>query len=333
MPRVPAEERARRPELRRERFAPSPTGDLHLGGAYIAFVAFLRARAHGGTFLVRMEDLDPPRVVRGAADRILDDLAWLGLEWDEGVRIEGPHAPYLQSLRASLYEDAIARLDALGLVYPCTCTRAEIAASAPHAGEEGPRYPGTCRDPKNRKSDRPASLRLRVPDDERRLVTFHDDLHGSLTEDVAETVGDFVLRRADGIASYQLAVAYDDAVMAIDGVVRGDDLLSSTARQVLIMNLLGMRAPRYLHLPMVLAPDGTRLAKRHQSRWSGSTIAELRDASVDRCEILGVLAHAVGIRDSEAPLDVEEAIALARNRAPMRTSPWTPPLRWVRPKT
>lgn len=297
----------------RSRFAPSPTGDLHLGGAYIAVAAYLRAQ--GGPFVMRVEDLDPPRVVRGAEERILDDLRFLGISWDE---------EYRQSERAPIYNNAIERLGEL--VYPCTCTRGEIAASAPHAGEEGPRYPGTCRDPRNRKAGRPASLRLAVPEG---LVTYHDELHGTRSEDVFATVGDFVLRRADGVASYQLAVIVDDVMMIVDEVVRGDDLLSSTARQVLIANLLGERAPRFMHLPLVLGPDGTRLAKRHQSRYGGSTIRELCDRGVTAEEILGALAHALSVIDRDEPTDLRTLMQAARERPPRRTEPWPVPSRWV----
>lgn len=307
----------------RQRFAPSPTGDLHLGGAYIALAAWLRARASGDAFVVRDEDLDRPRVVPGAIDRILDDLTWLGLDWDEGPRVSGPHAPYAQSQRAQIYERAIAALG--DLVYPCTCTRAEIAASAPHAGEEGPRYPGTCRDPKNRRADRQASLRLRVPEG---VVSFDDEIHGPQREDVAEVVGDFVLRRADGIAAYQLAVVVDDLAMNIEEVVRGDDLLGSTARQVLLMQLLGGRVPRFVHLPVVLGPDATRLAKRHQSRWVGSTIRELADLGISSEEIVGELGAALGVGDGPTT-----AKLLVGAGIPRRTTPYSVPARWVRPRS
>ncbi len=279
-----------------------------------------------------MEDLDPPRVVPGSAARILDDLTWLGLAWDEGPGVGGPYGDYSQSRRSEKYSAAIADLEARGHVYPCTCTRAEIsrAASAPHAGEEGPRYPGTCRDPSRRRAGRPASLRLRVPDDGRARIRFVDAFAGPQDEDVGAQVGDFVLLRADGVASYQLAVTVDDVAMRVEEVVRGDDLLPSTARQILLAQLLDGAPPAYAHLPMVLGPDGERLAKRHQSKWRGSTIAELREVGVTAAAILRVLGDALGfVIDEDASLGhlIESA-----GTTPMRPrAAWAPPREWLRP--
>jgi glutamyl-tRNA synthetase len=326
----------------RTRFAPSPTGDLHLGGALCALAAFVRARASGGTFVVRMEDLDPPRVVAGAAERILDDLAWLGLDEDEGPRVGGPYGPYVQSARGDRYAAAIEALRALGArervarVYECTCSRAEIAraASAPHAGEEGPRYPGLCRDGA-RAPGRPAALRLRVPEvqgDARRRVRFEDLVRGPIEEDVSASVGDFVLRRADGVWAYQLAVAVDDGAMAIDEVWRGDDLLGSTARQILLQRLLELPSPRYGHLPVVRGPDGERLAKRHQSGLRGSTIAELRADGVSADEILGELAFALGLAERAAPSARAAVVEAARAKA-ISPRPWPLPARWIRARS
>ncbi|MFI5300931.1 MAG: glutamate--tRNA ligase family protein, partial [Polyangiales bacterium] len=175
----------------RGRFAPSPTGDLHLGGALVAIASYLRVRARGaGAYVVRVEDLDPPRIVAGAEARIFEDLAWLGVTSDEDPHVGGPYGPYRQSERGENYRTAIAALEARGLVYPCTCSRAEIAraSSAPHEGEEGPRYPGTCRDPARRRSDRAAALRVRLPDDA--TIAFEDLACGAIEQDVAATVGD-----------------------------------------------------------------------------------------------------------------------------------------------
>jgi glutamyl-tRNA synthetase len=211
----------------RGRFAPSPTGELHLGSAATAVVCAAAAMRAGGALVLRMEDLDTPRVVAGAAEAILDDLRWLGLRWDEGPDVGGPSAPYAQSKRAPLYEAALADLARRGLTYLCDCSRAEIArvASAPHAGEEGPRYPGTCRahGMRARAFKRSPAVRLAVPEG---TITVHDRVLGPLSEDVARTTGDFVLRRGDGVFAYQLAVVADDLAMGITEVVRGADLAS-----------------------------------------------------------------------------------------------------------
>ncbi|HEY2515751.1 MAG TPA: tRNA glutamyl-Q(34) synthetase GluQRS, partial [Polyangiaceae bacterium] len=246
----------------RTRFAPSPTGDLHLGGAWTALASWALARKARGAFVLRMEDLDPPRVVRQSAERILDDLAWLGLGWDEGPDVGGPYAPYAQSQRGGLYAEAVERLRGQGLVYPCDCSRAEIAraASAPHAGEETV-YPGTCRDkPIAREFKRDPAWRLRVPEGTR--VSVEDGAVGTIEQDVGRECGDFVLQRGDGVFAYQLAVIVDDVAMRITDVIRGADLAPSTPRQVLLARLLGAEPPRYVHLPMVVASDGARLAKR-----------------------------------------------------------------------
>lgn len=276
------------------RFAPSPTGDLHLGGALVAYVSWVIARRTGGAFVVRVEDLDPPRVVRGAEERILDDLEWLGLSSDEPI--------VRQSARGALYEEAIATLASRGLVYPCDCSRAEIArvASAPHEAEL--RYPGTCRDKDPaRPMKREPALRVRVPEGER----FCEDwVRGRFTQDLARDVGDFVLRRADGVFSYQLAVAVDDAAQAIDLVVRGDDLLSSTPRQLYLLEMLGAtHRPLYAHLPMVVDSTGQRLAKRTRAR----SVRELREAGVEKDAILGLLGQASFSAPLSCPLEWEQA--------------------------
>ena len=283
----------------RGRFAPSPTGDLHLGGARTALCAWLAARSSGGSFVLRMEDLDGPRVVPGAASRILEDLRRLGLDWDEGPDIGGPgvgHGPdfYVQSRAGARYQAAVDELRALGLAYPCWCSRAEIAraASAPHAGEEGPRYPGTCRDPdpahaqEMTRAGRQPAIRFRVPPD---AVEVIDRICGTRRFEPAQAVGDFVIRRSDGLFAYQLAVALDDSSMAIDEVVRGDDLLSSTARQLLILRALGLREPTsFAHVPLVLGPDGQRLAKRHGD--GRGSVRALLDGGLSPERLIGALA-------------------------------------------
>ena len=278
----------------RGRFAPSPTGDLHLGSAATALVAWLSARARGGRFVLRVEDIDGPRVVPGSEARQLDDLRWLGLEWDEGPDVGGPHAPYRQSERHGRYEDALARLEQQGLVYRCDCSRAEIArvASAPHPGDEGPRYPGTCRERPPGPWRRPPAIRLRVPD---RDVTVDDALHGRCTQNVQQAVGDFVLKRGDGAYAYQLAVVVDDLDMQVTEVVRGYDLLASAPRQALLAELLGGRAPAFCHVPLVVHADGSRLAKRT----AGTAVRDHRLASAE--VLVGRLAHILGLVADPGP--------------------------------
>jgi glutamyl-tRNA synthetase len=270
------------------------------------------ARRAGGRFVVRVEDLDPPRVVKGSEARILDDLRWLGLDWDEGPDVGGPCAPYTQSARGPLYTAALEWLGARGLTYPCDCSRAEIArvALAPHAGEEA-RYPGICRDlDPGRKMKREPATRLRVPAGE---LGFVDGVLGPYRHDVASVVGDFVLRRGDGVFAYQLAVTVDDLAMEITDVVRGADLLASTPRQILLARLLGAEAPRYWHVPLVVATDGSRLAKRTP----GGTIRELREAGLRREAIVGPLREGLGLGATSA----------------WPTSPWPIPEEWSRTRS
>ena len=283
----------------RGRFAPSPTGALHLGNARTALLAWLHARAAGGAFVMRVEDLDAGRVRPGIMERQLDELRWLGLDWDEGPDVGGPHAPYLQSLRQDRYEDALRRLAARGDLFACGCSRRDIAraASAPHAGDEGPRYPGTCRAEVVRpdvssltghaRGDR--ALRMRAEPGE---VCFHDLAMGRCCFDPADE-GDFVVRRKDGVAAYQLAVVVDDAAMEITHVVRGADLLSSTARQILLYRALGLTVPAFLHVPLMLGGDGERLAKRH----GAVSLGEMRDAGVPAEAVVGWLASTCGLAE------------------------------------
>lgn len=289
----------------RGRFAPSPTGDLHLGGACTALCAWLAARARGGRFVLRIEDIDTPRVVPGSEARILEDLRWLGLDWDEGPDVGGDFGPYRQSERTVLYEQAIERLETAGLVYPCDCSRAEIvrASSAPHPGEEGPVYPGTCRHlAAQRTFRRPPALRLRVPDGE---LLVDDALHGPRASRVAAESGDFVLQRGDGLFAYQLAVVVDDLAMGITEVVRGADLLSSTPRQVLLATMLGGKPPSYAHAPLVVSEDGSKLAKRAR----GVAVRHHREAGEDPGHLVATIARAIGLaRDDEQALSPSELV-------------------------
>ena len=302
--------------ITRGRFAPSPTGALHLGNARTALLSWLAARAAGGAYLVRIEDLDAPRIRPGAEDRILSGLRWLGLDWDEGPDVGGPFAPYRQSERAERYADALSRLRAAGAVYPCFCSRAEVAAAAdaPQGpGDEGPRYPGTCRDlaaaeVESRARRRPPAWRFRVPAG---AVEFEDGVHGPQRRDVASETGDFVVARADGIPAYQLAVVVDDAAMAVGEVVRGDDLLASTARQLLLYRALGLSTPRFAHVPLVNGEDGVRLAKRH----GALSLDELRERGADPRAVVGLLAALSGLAAPGArvePRDLVPAFSLAR---------------------
>src|SRR5437868_10787745 len=267
----------------RGRFAPSPTGELHLGNARTALLSWLWARKGGGGYAIRIEDIDTPRVRPGMAEQQLAELAWLGLDWD------GP--PVFQSQRAGLYEDALRKLG--DHVYECFCSRAEIAAaSAPH-GDEGPRYPGTCANltraqRAERRRTRSPSLRLRVPPGP---LVFHDEIAADQSFDTRQLVGDFVLRRGDGIFAYQLAVVVDDGAMGITQVLRGADLLSSTARQILLHRLLGHRELRWAHAPLVVAPGGERLSKRDRPL----SLSALGARGADPARIVAVLAHLSGM--------------------------------------
>lgn len=238
----------------RGRFAPSPTGPLHLGSLVTALASWLDARAHGGDWLVRIEDIDYPRCVKGADFDILQTLERLGLHADE--------APEWQSRRESLYGDALRRLDASGQLYPCGCSRKEIADSLIHVRERHQTlgYPGTCRNGLHGKL--PRAWRVRVPDGPAAMICFDDRWQGRQCQDLETELGDFVLRRADGLWAYQLAVVVDDAAQGITHIVRGSDLLDSTPRQIHLQHLLGLPTPSYLHVPVVVNADGDKLSKQ-----------------------------------------------------------------------
>ena len=299
--------------LERGRFAPSPTGELHLGNARTALLSWLWARAAGGSYVLRVEDLDAPRVRPGLAEQQLEELRWLGLDWDGEV--------CRQSARAAAYDAAIARLGEQ--VYECFCSRAEIAAaSAPHAlSEEGPRYPGTCRALTRAQRDarrklRAPALRLRVPDGP---IAFDDELAGPQAFDVQAQVGDFVLRRADGVHAYQLAVVVDDAEARVTQVLRGADLLPSTARQLLLYRQLGSPAPRWAHAPLVLSASGERLSKRD----GAVSLAALRSGGADPAAVVARLAQLSGLEPRRSPRELVAGFTLALvSRAPSRLSGW-----------
>ncbi|WER45006.1 tRNA glutamyl-Q(34) synthetase GluQRS [Cupriavidus sp. WKF15] len=271
----------------RGRFAPSPTGPLHMGSLVTALATWLDARAHGGQWLVRIEDIDYPRCVRGADSDILQTLERLGLIPDE--------PPVWQSRREALYADALQRLDAAGQLYPCGCSRKEIADSLLHVRERHQTlgYPGTCRNGLNGKL--PRAWRVRVPDGPAATICFDDRWQGRQCQDLETEVGDFVLRRADGLWAYQLAVVVDDGLQGITHIVRGADLLDSTPRQIHLQHLLGLPTPAYLHVPVVVNAIGEKLSKQ-----SGAQAIDTR-APLDALRAAG--AH-LGLRNEGK--DVED---------------------------
>jgi glutamyl-tRNA synthetase len=268
----------------RGRLAPSPTGYLHLGHARTFWTAQERAVRAGGALVLRIEDLDPARSRPEFLHGITEDLRWFGFQWQEGPDVGGSFEPYTQSERMSLYAAALGHLQRVGAVYPCACSRQDVlrALSAPHAGEDEPVYPGTCRDRAGTfPSGARVNWRFRVPDG--RAVAFLDGRLGPQAFVAGKDFGDFVVWRHDGVPSYQLAVAVDDALMRITEVVRGEDLLRSTARQILLYEALGYAAPAFYHCPLLADAEGNRLAKRHaalslrQLREQGRQPDEIRE--------------------------------------------------------
>ena len=274
------------------RFAPSPSGRIHLGNILCCLLAWLSARQKGGKVVLRIEDLDTARCPRRYAEQMIGDLHWLGLGWDEGPGAKGQDGPYYQSERTALYEAALGRLAEKGIVYPCFCTRAELhAASAPHRSDGQTVYAGTCRhlsaaERAEKERSRRGALRLIVPEETWRFTDGH---MGVYEENLARDCGDFLLRRSDGMFAYQLAVVVDDAAMGVTEVVRGSDLLSSTARQLYLYDLLGLKAPRFIHFPLLLSSDGRRLSKRD----ADAGLDDLRGKLAPE-EILGRLAYLAG---------------------------------------
>lgn len=297
---------SRRP---RGRFAPSPTGRIHLGNVFTAVMSWLSVKSRGGSWVLRIEDLDPQRSKREYAERIEDDLRWLGLDWDEGgLENRGTYGPYSQSLRTEMYEDVLRQLDATGMVYPCRCRRADLLATqAPHRSDGRVIYGGRCLPVRlggiavewPREG---SALRLHVPD---RVVEFDDVVCGHQVSSLREDCGDFILRRADGAWAYQLAVVADDALMGITEVVRGNDLLLSTAQQIYLFESLGYEAPEYVHLPLVCNAQGVRLSKRDM----GVDMGALR-GRYSREDLLGRIAAMAGIVPQARPVSPDELLVI-----------------------
>jgi len=284
------------------RLAPSPTGAQHLGNARTYLIAWLSARSRNGDVRLRIEDIDSPRVKKGAADQSLQDLSWLGLDWDGD--------PIVQTSRLPLYESALESLKRQELVYPCTCTRTDIAtsASAPHAEHEGPVYPGTCSHRRVGDADtflgenRTFAWRFRVSHSPR----FHDFHAGDQFIDMNQLGGDFVIWKSAGSPAYQLAVVVDDAAMGITEVIRGDDLLPSTPRQLLLYRALGFAPPSFAHIPLVVGEDGRRLAKRH----GDTRLATLREAGVKPEAVVGLLAWSCGWLGQPEQISAQELLPM-----------------------
>ena len=275
------------------RFAPTPSGRMHLGNVFSALMAWASVRSQNGSLILRVEDLDIRAHNPQYTSLLLDDLQWLGLTWDKG--------PYYQSRRTELYQEALLDLRQQGLLYPCFCSRADLhAAQAPHASDGTYVYAGTCRnlsqsERKELSSHKIPATRIHVPN---KIYAFEDKVYGSTSQNLAESCGDFIVQRADGVFAYQLAVVVDDADMDITEVVRGSDLLSSTPRQLYLQDMLGLSHPTYAHLPLLVAPDGRRLSKRNHDL----DLGVLRSQGKTPEEILGFLAYCVGLAEENEPL-------------------------------
>ncbi len=290
------------------RFAPTPSGRMHLGNVFSALMAWLAVRSADGRMVLRIEDLDTRAQNPQVAQDLMRDLEWLGLDWDEG--------PHYQSQRRDLYQAAVDDLAARGLTYPCFCSRADLhAASAPHASDGTYIYQGTCRgltpaQVAEKATVRPPATRLIVPaaTDPAGTIAFTDAVYGPQREVLASECGDFIIRRSDGVFAYQLVVVVDDGLMGINQVVRGMDLLGSCARQTYLARLLGFQPPAYAHVPLLVAPDGRRLAKREKDL----DLSALRAAGVSPQQICGALAAAAGFIEpgqKSSPQELIEAFS------------------------
>lgn len=282
------------------RFAPTPSGRLHLGNILCAMLAYLSVRSQGGRFLLRIEDVDIPRCPRRLAQQAIEDLRWLGFTWDA--------EPLYQSDRSDIYRAALDRLSAGGHTYPCFCTRAQLMSlAAPNLGDTQVIYQRTCanltpEEAAERAQSRAPAIRLRVPDKE---VSFMDGLFGVRCENLERDCGDFILRRSDGLYGYQLAVVVDDALSGVTEVVRGRDILSATPRQIYLQHLLGDDTPAYVHIPLLVDHQGRRLAKRDKDL--DLTALALRFTPED---ILGMLAYSAGLLEEIRPMTLEGLIPL-----------------------
>lgn len=293
----------------RGRFAPSPSGRMHLGNLLAALLAWLDVRSLGGTMVLRMEDLDPDRCRREYAELIADDLDWLGLTWDEGWDGSEAGMRYAQSARTAYYTEVFEKLERLGLVYPCWCSRAErLAAAAPHS-DGAERVPACrCRDLSEAEREAPErqgrapAYRISVPHE---TIEFTDGHYGPCRQDLFRACGDFILRRSDGVYAYQLAVTADDAAMGITRVVRGRDLLPSTPRQIWLHRLLGFEPPAYSHVPLLLSPDGRRLSKRERDLDMSALRRRFTSA-----ELTGQLAYLAGLLPRPEPLTAAQLVPL-----------------------
>jgi glutamyl-tRNA synthetase len=287
------------------RLAPSPTGAQHVGNARTYLIAWLSARSQSGRVVLRIEDIDSPRVRAGSAEQAVEDLRWLGLDFDG--------EPVIQTNRLALYEEALARLKAVEQVYPCTCTRSDVerAASAPHIEHEGPIYPGICAGRlavdalELERAGKSFCWRFRVAE---RTPEFSDGFRGKCAIDLRQTGGDFVVWKTTRTPAYQLSVVVDDAEQGVTEVVRGDDLVSSTPRQLLLYKALGLKPPRFFHVPLVVGPDGRRLAKRQ----GDTRLATLREAGVRPGMLLGLLACSCGWIEQVEEVTAVELLELFR---------------------
>ncbi|MBR6570798.1 MAG: tRNA glutamyl-Q(34) synthetase GluQRS [Clostridia bacterium] len=280
------------------RFAPTPSGRLHLGNLLCCMLAYLSVRSKGGRFLLRIEDLDVPRCPQRLSLQAIEDLQWFGFRWDED--------PLWQSTRSDMYQRHLDLLNEKGLIYPCFCTRAQLMASAaPNLGDTQVVYQRTCasltpEEIARLSQSRSPAMRLRVPDEE---ITFQDGLFGAQSENLAADCGDFILRRSDGLFGYQLAVVVDDALSGVNEVVRGRDILTATPRQIYLLRELGYPVPEYIHIPLLMDWEGRRLAKRDKDL---DLTALSRRFTPE--ELLGKLAFSAGLLDEERPASLEELV-------------------------